>query len=139
MRALGSKFAAVALALALCAAPGAAVPQTQSTTGQGQEEITVYARSQEKTKDRIFLVGDVEIRYKDLRLFADRVEIDPKTKDCVATGNVTDPAPRRVGQRREDLRQPRDQAGADGEGRRHGPAHDLLPRRFHRQEGGEPL
>jgi lipopolysaccharide assembly outer membrane protein LptD (OstA) len=67
--------------------PPAAAPQTQATTTQ--EEITVYARSQEKTKDRIFLVGDVEVRYKDLRLFADRVEIDPKTKDCVATGNVT--------------------------------------------------
>jgi len=67
--------------------PQAAPPQTQTTTTQ--EEITVYARSQEKTKDRIFLVGDVEVRYKDLRLFADRVEIDPKTKDCVATGNVT--------------------------------------------------
>lgn len=69
------------------ASPGSSVssgPQTQA-----QEEITVYARNQEKTKDRIFLAGDVEVRYKDLRLFADRVEIDPKTKDCVATGNVT--------------------------------------------------
>ena len=65
----------------------AASPQTQAATDQ--EEITVYARSQEKTKDRIFLVGDVEVRYKDLRLFAERVEIDPKTKDCVASGNVT--------------------------------------------------
>ena len=53
----------------------AAAPQTQPATGQ--EEITVYARSQEKTKDRIFLIGDVEVRYKDLRLFADRVEIKP--------------------------------------------------------------
>ena len=67
--------------------PQAAAPQPQATTTQ--EEITVYARNQEKTKDRIFLAGDVEVRYKDLRLFADRVEIDPKTKDCVATGNVT--------------------------------------------------
>jgi len=67
--------------------PQVAAPQTQATTTQ--EEITVYARSQEKTKDRIFLAGDVEVRYKDLRLFADRVEIDPKTKNCVATGNVT--------------------------------------------------
>lgn len=55
----------------------------------GPAEITVFARSQEKTKERIFLSGDVEIRYKDLRLFADTVEIDPETKDCVARGNVT--------------------------------------------------
>jgi len=67
--------------------PQADAPQTQAAATQ--EEITVYARNQEKTKDRIFLAGDVEVRYKDLRLFADRVEIDPKTKDCVATGNVT--------------------------------------------------
>ena len=70
------------------AAPAFAAPAAVQTT-TAQEEITVFARSQEKTKDRIFLVGDVEVRYKDLRLFADRVEIDPKTKDCVATGNVT--------------------------------------------------
>ena len=61
----------------------------QAEPAKGPEEITVYARTQEKTKDRIFLSGDVEIRYKDLRLFADRVEIDTKTKDCVATGKVT--------------------------------------------------
>ncbi len=54
-----------------------------------RRSITVFARTQEKTKDRIFLTGNVEIRYKELRLFADRVEIDPKTKDCVATGKVT--------------------------------------------------
>jgi lipopolysaccharide assembly outer membrane protein LptD (OstA) len=70
-------------------ASAASVSQIQTQAAPAQEEITVYARSQEKTKDRIFLAGDVEVRYKDLRLFADRVEIDPKTKDCVATGNVT--------------------------------------------------
>ena len=69
------------------AAPAAASAQTASTPAQS--EITVYARTQEKTKDRIFLAGDVEVRYNDLRLFADRVELDPKTKDCIATGNVT--------------------------------------------------
>jgi lipopolysaccharide assembly outer membrane protein LptD (OstA) len=67
--------------------PQAAAPQPQAEASP--DEIIVYARNQEKTKDRIFLAGDVEVRYKDLRLFADRVEIDPKTKDCVATGNVT--------------------------------------------------
>ena len=69
------------------ASPAAVSAQTASTPAQS--EITVYARTQEKTKDRIFLAGDVEVRYNDLRLFADRVELDPKTKDCIATGNVT--------------------------------------------------
>jgi LPS-assembly protein len=63
--------------------------QTTASPPAPQEEITVLARVQEKTKDRIYLSGDVEIRFKDLRLFADKAELDPKTKDCVATGNVT--------------------------------------------------
>lgn len=58
-------------------------------TAKGGTDLTVIARTQEKTQDRIFLAGDVEVRYKELRLFADRVEIDTKTKDCVATGKVT--------------------------------------------------
>ncbi|HEX2694513.1 MAG TPA: LPS assembly protein LptD [Acidobacteriota bacterium] len=69
---------------------GSALPAAAQTASTSvQSEITVYARTQEKTKDRIFLVGEVEIRYKELRLFADRVELDTRTKDCVATGNVT--------------------------------------------------
>ena len=70
--------------------PATASPSPQAETGQAQQDdLWVYARNHEKTKDRIFLSGNVEIRYKDLRLFADRVEIDTATKDCLATGNVT--------------------------------------------------
>jgi lipopolysaccharide assembly outer membrane protein LptD (OstA) len=69
-------------------APAAPAP-VPAQTAPSPDEITVYARSQEKTKDRITLIGDVEIRYKEFRLFADRVELDTKTKDCIATGNVT--------------------------------------------------
>ena len=65
----------------------------QAEPAKGPEEITVYARTQEKTKDRIFLAGDVEIRYKDLRLFADRVEIDPKTKDAWPRGTSRSSSP----------------------------------------------
>ena len=89
------------LALSLAAASAAQSPEartaetpspaaaSQAEPGQDADALTVYARTQEKTKDRIFLTGDVEIRYKELRLFADRVEIDTATKDCLATGNVT--------------------------------------------------
>jgi LPS-assembly protein len=80
------------LAPALLLALGVSLPagaQTTATPAPSQEEITILARIQEKTKDKIYLREDVEIRYKDLRLFADQVELDPKTKDCLATGNVT--------------------------------------------------
>src|SRR4030066_1417195 len=84
--ALKAAFRAVPAVLVLSlAAPSAA----QIEPSQDAETITVYARVQEKTEDRIFLAGNVEIRYKDLRLFADRVEIETATKDCLATGNVT--------------------------------------------------
>ncbi len=69
--------------------PARAQARTAAAAPPSQEEITILARTQEKTKDRIFLAGEVEIRYKDLRLFADRIELDPETKDCVARGNVT--------------------------------------------------
>ncbi len=89
-------LAAWLLALGPALSPSVAAAQTvpEPAAGPAQaaatgSEITVYARTQEKTKDRIFLAGDVEVRYKDFRLFADRVEIDPRTKDCVATGSVT--------------------------------------------------
>jgi len=61
----------------------------QTGDSPAKDEITIVARVQEKTADRIFLSGDVEIRYKNLSLFADRAEIDPATKDCRAEGNVT--------------------------------------------------
>ncbi len=89
MLAVPSAAQTTATAPAAEAPQAAAAPQAGTPAQEAEAELTVFARTQEKTKDRIFLIGDVEIRYKDLRLFADRVEIDPKTKDCVATGNVT--------------------------------------------------
>jgi LPS-assembly protein len=78
---LASLFA-VSLGLFLPAA-------AQTGDPPAKDEIIIVARTQEKTAERIFLSGDVEIRYKDLRLFADRAELDPVTKDCLAEGNVT--------------------------------------------------
>jgi len=51
-------------------------------------EVRIVARSQERDGDRVFAVGDVEIRYGDFLLFADRVEYDTVMKDVLAEGNV---------------------------------------------------
>jgi len=51
-------------------------------------EVKILARSQERAGERVYAVGDVEIHYGDLLLFADRVEYDLETKDVLAEGNV---------------------------------------------------
>ncbi|MGB7294566.1 MAG: LPS assembly protein LptD [Candidatus Aminicenantales bacterium] len=54
------------------------------------------ARTWEKTKERIFAQGEVEVHYKDLKLFADQVEINTETKDVIAVGNVVIQSPNEV-------------------------------------------
>jgi LPS-assembly protein len=51
-------------------------------------EVRIVARSQERTEGRVFATGDVEVRYGEFLLFADRVEYDVATKDVRAEGNV---------------------------------------------------
>ena len=75
------------IALALCLAAGAA-PARLAAQAAATPEVRILARTQERTADRIFASGDVEVRYGDILLFADRVEYDPGTKDCRAEGNV---------------------------------------------------
>jgi LPS-assembly protein len=87
------------LGAVLCAAallvPAGLVAQTQSSTkaavqtdAGGPTEVRILARTQERTKDKVFASGDVEIHYGALLLFADRVEYDVGTKDVLAEGNV---------------------------------------------------
>lgn len=64
-----------------------AVPVAQAEAAR-PSEVRIVARTQERTKDRVFAAGDVEVRYGDVTLFADRVEYDPATKDVLAEGNV---------------------------------------------------
>jgi LPS-assembly protein len=52
------------------------------------QEVTILARRQERAGERVFAAGDVEIRYGEFLLFADRVEYDLETKDVLAEGNV---------------------------------------------------
>jgi LPS-assembly protein len=54
----------------------------------GGAEVRIVARNKEITKERIFASGAVEIHYKEMRIFADRVEYGPETKDVLAEGNV---------------------------------------------------
>jgi LPS-assembly protein len=61
-----------------------------------ESPIVFWARNWEKTENRIFASGDVEVRYKDLKLFADQVEINTETKDVLAKGNVVIQMPKEV-------------------------------------------
>lgn len=51
-------------------------------------EVRITAARQERSGDRVYAAGDVEIRYGGFLLFADRVEYDLGTKDVLAEGNV---------------------------------------------------
>jgi LPS-assembly protein len=59
-------------------------------------EIKIIARSRVITQDRISASGDVEIHYKTVKVFADRLEYTPATKDVMAEGNVVIQTPGEV-------------------------------------------
>lgn len=94
----GKGFFPVVFALSLVAALLSSAPasgQTQAPSSppaaaasQEEAEVRIVARNKDITKDRIFASGDVEIRYRDFVLFADRVEYDPRTRDVFGEGNV---------------------------------------------------
>lgn len=59
-------------------------------------ELTVRAWTLDKGEERIVASGEVEVVYKQVKLFADRVELDTKTKDVLAAGHVTLQLPEEV-------------------------------------------
>ncbi|MCX6573689.1 MAG: LPS assembly protein LptD [Candidatus Aminicenantes bacterium] len=65
-------------------APKPAAPAVAETP----PEVRIVAARQERSGDRVYATGDVEIRYGGFLLFADRVEYDLGTKDVLAEGNV---------------------------------------------------
>ena len=75
-----------AFALALCLAP--LVPLRLAAQSGGPVQVRILARTQERAGGRVFAAGDVEVRFGEVLLLADRVEYDPETKDCRAEGNV---------------------------------------------------
>ena len=60
------------------------------------EPITIIANYKEKIKELVFARGSVEIHYKDLKLYADRAELNTETKDVYAEGNVLIQMPEEV-------------------------------------------
>jgi LPS-assembly protein len=64
--------------------------QDQSTDKPAAEEAAfrVIANYKEQLENRIIATGNVEIHYKTVKLFADRVELDTETKDVFAEGHV---------------------------------------------------
>jgi len=68
----------------------------QKRTESADSSITVLARTWDKSQDRIFAQGDVELHYKDLKLFADELEVNTETKDVNAVGNVVIQSPNQV-------------------------------------------
>ncbi len=64
--------------------------------GSASEPITIIAHYREKIKELVFARGSVEIHYKDIKLFADRAELNTETKDVYAEGNVLVQMPEEV-------------------------------------------
>ncbi len=60
------------------------------------EPITIIANYKEKIKEMVFATGNVEIHYKNIKLFADRAELNTDTKDVYAEGNVLIQMPEEV-------------------------------------------
>jgi len=62
-----------------------AAPQTAAAS----PEFILKADFQEQIENRIVASGNVEIHYRELTLYADRIEFDTKTKDVLAVGHVS--------------------------------------------------
>jgi LPS-assembly protein len=70
------------------AAPAQSLAQAASGGPAASSEVRITARTQERTKDRVFAAGDVELRSGDVLLLADHIEYDLASKDVLAEGNV---------------------------------------------------
>ncbi len=66
----------------------------ESTFSSG--ELIVKANYWEQIKNRIFAKGNVEVRYKQIVLFADGIEMDTETKEVFAEGSVVIQLPNEV-------------------------------------------
>ncbi len=91
---------AVALCLTGTLRPLVLSGQSASTTAQpaspAATEVRILSRSQQRAGERVYATGDVEIRYGETLVLADRVEYDLETKDVRAEGNVVVQTPGEV-------------------------------------------
>jgi len=60
----------------------------QDQTGFSPEDLRIIAHHQEKIKETIRASGNVEVRYKNITLLADWIELNQESKDVYAAGNV---------------------------------------------------
>jgi LPS-assembly protein len=88
------RLAAAACLVLTCAAgagpvggqeAGAKLPDSSASLAS---EFRIVARNKDLKGDRIYASGAVEIHYRQVMLFAESVEIDLRSKDVVAEGNV---------------------------------------------------
>ena len=84
----GLSLAAVLVPSVLLAQTADAPKPTAPAVAETPPEVRITAARQERSGDRVYAAGDVEIRYGGFLLFADRVEYDLGTKDVLAEGNV---------------------------------------------------
>lgn len=59
-------------------------------------DLVISANYFEQKKNQVFASGSVEVRYKDIVLFTERIEIDIETKDLFAEGGVVIQLPNEV-------------------------------------------
>jgi LPS-assembly protein len=67
------------------------LPRHPSPDGYGSAVpgAELIARSKERVGNKFYAVGNVEVRYKNLIVFADKAEVDTETKDVFAEGHVS--------------------------------------------------
>jgi LPS-assembly protein len=80
-------LAAAVLPAALNAQAAAAEAAAQAGA-EAPSEVRILAARQERSGDRVYAAGNVEIHSGGFLLFADRIEYDLGTKDLMAEGNV---------------------------------------------------
>lgn len=91
VRSLPAAVVCLAAALLAPALYGQTAPASGAAAPAGQAnptEVRILSRSQQRNGDRVYAAGDVEVRYGEVLVFADRVEYDLETKDVRAEGNV---------------------------------------------------
>ena len=76
--------AVIFLAVALFLATNLSAQQEISFEGG----VEILANHIEKEKERIFAIGNVEVHYENIKIFADRIELNTETRDVFAEGNV---------------------------------------------------
>ncbi len=84
-------FRALSASLILVFVFTAGALHAQTAAATQSSEIKFSSRTQERPSgdpDKVILTGDVEILYRGLKLSADRVDLNMKTKDVTAVGHV---------------------------------------------------